>query len=98
MKAIVQDAYGSPAVLKLKDVDKPMAGDNDVLVRVHAAAINAGDYFMMRGRPFPVRVMLGMRKPKYKVPGWDLAGCVEDIGKNETRFRPGEEVFGAKKT
>ncbi len=98
MKAIVQTAYGSPTVLKLKDVDKPVAGDDDVLVRVCAAAVNAGDYFMMRGKPFPVRVMLGLRRPRCKVPGWDLAGLVEEVGKNETRFRPGEEVFGACET
>ncbi len=98
MKAIVQEAYGPPTVLKLKEVDKPVAGDGDVLVRVHAAAVNAGDCFMMRGKPFPVRVMLGLRKPRYKVPGWDLAGRVEEVGKNETRFRPGEEVFGACET
>jgi NADPH:quinone reductase-like Zn-dependent oxidoreductase len=62
MKAIVQEAYGPSTVLKLKDVDKPVAGEDDVLVRVRAAAINAGDYFMMRGKPFPVRIAVGLRR------------------------------------
>jgi NADPH:quinone reductase-like Zn-dependent oxidoreductase len=73
MKAIVQEAYGPHTVLKVKDVDRPVAGDDQVLVRVRAASVNAGDCFMMRGKPFPVRVMLGLRRPRYKVPGWDLA-------------------------
>ena len=98
MKAIVQEAYGPPSVLGLRDIDKPVVGDDDVLVRVHAAAVNAGDYFMMRGKPFPVRVMVGLRKPRHKVPGWDVAGRVEEVGRNETRFRPGDEVFGACET
>ena len=98
MKAIVQTTYGSSDALELREIERPAVGDDDVLVRVYAAAVNAGDYFMMRGKPFPVRLTLGLRKPRYKVPGWDLAGRVEEVGKKETRFRPGEEVFGACKT
>jgi NADPH:quinone reductase-like Zn-dependent oxidoreductase len=95
MKAIVQNAYGSPDVLKLKDVAKPALNESDVLVRVHAAALNAGDVFSMRGSPLPIRFMVGFPKPKDYILGWDVAGTVEAIGKNVTQFLPGDEVFGA---
>jgi NADPH:quinone reductase-like Zn-dependent oxidoreductase len=95
MRAIVQNAYGSPDVLKLKDVAKPAVNESDVLVRVHAAALNAGDVFSMRGRPLPIRFMVGFPKPKDYVLGWDVAGTVEAVGKNVTQFHPGDEVFGA---
>ena len=101
MKAIVQEGYGSPQVLRLREIDKPVAGDDDVLVHVHAAAVNAGDYFMMKGKPLPMRMMLGLFKPKsaqpggQHVPGWDFAGRVETVGKNVTGLRPGDEVYGA---
>jgi len=93
MKAIVQNAYGSPAVLELKEIDKPVVKDNGVLVRVHAAALHAGDYFIMRGVPYLARFAAGWPKPKDYVPGLDLAGHVEAVGKNVTRFQPGDEVF-----
>ena len=93
MKAIVQNEYGSPDVLKLKEVDKPVVKENDVLVSVHAAALNAGDYFSMRGSPWLVRFTVGFPKPKNYILGWDVAGHVEAVGKNVKRFQPGDEVF-----
>jgi NADPH:quinone reductase-like Zn-dependent oxidoreductase len=96
MKAIVQDGYGSPDVLRLKDIDRPRVGDGDVLVRVHAAALNAGDYFIMRGVPVLIRMTMGLRRPRdSRVAGWDVAGLVEAVGSAVTRVRPGDEVFGA---
>jgi len=89
MKAIVQNAYGSPAVLELREIDKPVVKDNGVLVRVHAAALHAGDYFIMRGVPYLARFAAGWPKPKDYVPGFDLAGHVEAVGRNVTRFQPG---------
>jgi NADPH:quinone reductase-like Zn-dependent oxidoreductase len=94
VKAIVQNAYGSPDVLELKGIDKPEVKDDGVLVRVRAAALNAGDYFSMRGSPWAIRMMLGFQRPKNHIPGWDAAGHVEAVGKNVTRFQPGDEVFG----
>jgi NADPH:quinone reductase-like Zn-dependent oxidoreductase len=93
MKAIVQNAYGSPAVLELKEIAKPVVTDDRVLVRVHAAALHAGDYFIMRGVPYLARFAAGWPKPRHYVPGFDLAGHVEAAGKNVTRFQPGDEVF-----
>jgi NADPH:quinone reductase-like Zn-dependent oxidoreductase len=96
MRAIVQDGYGSHDVLRLKDIDTPKVGDGDVLVRVHAAGLNAGDYFTMRGVPSAVRLARGLRRPRDTfVPGWDVAGRVEAIGSTVKRLRPGDEVFGA---
>jgi NADPH:quinone reductase-like Zn-dependent oxidoreductase len=95
LKAIVQNAYGSPDVLELKEIDKPVVKEDDVLVRVHAAALHAGDYFIMRG-PVSMRMVVGLLKPKKNyVPGVDVAGRVEAVGENVTRFQPGDEVFGA---
>jgi len=95
MQAIVQNAYGSPNVLKLKDVARPAINESDVLVRVHAAALNAGDVFSMRGRPIPIRFTVGFPKPKDFILGWDMAGLVEAFGEKVTRFQPGDEVFAA---
>src|SRR5512136_2107127 len=96
MRAIVQNVYGPPAVLELKEIERPVVKDDGVLVRVHAAALHAGDYFGMRGVPFPIRMYIGFPKPKKDyVVGADLAGRVEAVGKNVTRFKPGDEVFGA---
>ncbi len=95
MKAIVQNAYGSPDVLELREIEKPAVKDNDVLLRVHAASINAGDYFSMRGSPWLIRASVGFPKPKSHVLGWDVAGRVEEVGKQVTLFQPGDEVFGA---
>jgi len=94
MKAIVRERYGSPDVLRLRDIDRPVIDDDGVLVRVRAASINAYDWHMMRGSPSLVRLMAGLRKPKSSAMGVDLAGEVEAVGKNVTEFRPGDEVFG----
>jgi len=96
MKAIVRDNYGSPDVLELRDVDKPVIDDDSVLVRVRAASINAYDWHMMRGSPYLVRMVAGVRKPKSSAMGVDLAGQVEAVGKNVRQFRPGDEVFGSR--
>ncbi|MFC1643404.1 alcohol dehydrogenase catalytic domain-containing protein [Myxococcota bacterium] len=88
MKAIVYDTYGSPDVLRLEEVDKPVAGDDDVLVRVHAASVNSWDWDNLRGKPLFSRVFWGLSKPKLKILGADIAGRVEAVGKNVTRFRP----------
>jgi len=93
MKAIVLNAYGGPEVLELKEVDRPEVEDNDVLVSVHAASLNAGDCFSMRGSPWLARFSVGFPKPKDHILGWDIAGQVEATGKNVTRFQPGDTVF-----
>ncbi len=96
MKAIVQTSYGSADVLALTEIDRPAVADDGVLVRVHAAALHAGDYFTMRGQPFAARLVVGLRKPKLNyVPGFDVAGRVEAVGRNVTHLHPGDEVFGA---
>src|SRR5256712_9924078 len=97
MKAIVRDKYGSPDVLELREIAKPAVEDDHVLVRVHAASINAGDWHAMRGKPYIIRLMLGgLFKPRTKnaVLGGDLAGRAEAVGGNVTQFQPGDEVFG----
>lgn len=97
MKAIVQTGYGSPDFFELKEVDKPELRDNDVLVRVRAAAFHAGDVFMMRGVPYMVRLSAGFPKPRNYIPGYDAAGHVAAVGKNVKHLHPGDEVFGAHK-
>jgi NADPH:quinone reductase-like Zn-dependent oxidoreductase len=95
MKAIVRDAYGSADAVQLRDVDKPAIGDGEVLVRVHAAGLDRGVWHVMTGQPYLMRIAgFGVRAPKNPVLGRDLAGVVEAVGKDVTRFRPGDEVFG----
>ncbi len=94
MKTIVMNAYGSPDILELKEVDKPSVAENDVLVRVHAVGLNAGDYFIMRGSPWLTRIMVGFPRPKDHILGWDAAGYVEEVGSKVERFQPGDGVFG----
>ncbi|MFC6017092.1 NAD(P)-dependent alcohol dehydrogenase [Plantactinospora solaniradicis] len=98
MKAIFQDRYGSSDLLQLRDVDRPVAADNEVLVRVHAAAVNARDWHIMRGDPYLARLMFrpvfGFGGPKTKIRGSDFAGRVEAVGSRVTRFRVGDEVYG----
>jgi len=94
MKAIVRETYGPPDVLHLEDVSVPTPGDGDVLVRVRAAAANAGDWHLLRGTPFPFRLIAGLRRPRFKIIGTDIAGHVEAVGRSVTQFRPGDEVFG----
>jgi NADPH:quinone reductase-like Zn-dependent oxidoreductase len=94
MRAIVHDSYGSPVVLGLEEIEKPVIGDEQVLVRVRAASVNPLDWHFMRGTPYLVRIQAGLSKPKRKTRGADLAGQVEAVGKNVTRLQPGDEVFG----
>jgi NADPH:quinone reductase-like Zn-dependent oxidoreductase len=94
MKAIVQQQYGSEETLRLQDVDAPQIGDEEVLVRVHAASIHVGDWVLMSGKPFVMRMATGLRRPKQPIPGTDVAGTVEAIGANVKSFQPGDEVFG----
>ncbi len=95
MQAAIQTGYGSPDVFELREINQPIPKENEVLVRVHAAAINAGDLFGMRGVPYSVRLALGWPKPKKYVPGYDVAGLVEAVGEHVTQIQPGDEVFGA---
>jgi NADPH:quinone reductase-like Zn-dependent oxidoreductase len=95
MKAVKLEKYGSPEVLELREVPKPAPGDDEVLIEVHAAALNAADWHVMRGEPKFARVMLGLTKPKRQILGADVAGIVEAVGKNVTRFKPGDAVYGA---
>ncbi len=94
MKAIVQTKYGSPDVLRLENVDMPVAKDDEVLVAIRAAAVNIGDWHVLRGVPYVVRAAMGLRKPRRAVPGLDIAGKVEAVGANVKQFRPGDDVFG----
>ena len=95
MTAIVQDKYGGPEVLRLEEIDRPRIGDDEVLVRVHAAGVDRGAWHLMTGLPYPVRFAgYGVRTPKTRVRGRDVAGSVEAVGANVTRFRVGDEVFG----
>ncbi len=95
MKAIVQNRYGTANVLELREIERPIAEDDEMLVRVRAASIHADVWHVMRGVPFVLRFMgAGVRRPKNLVPGTDLAGQVESVGKDVSRFQPGDEVFG----
>src|SRR5438067_10050809 len=94
MKAFVQDRYGPPEVLHLREIEKPVLPDDRVLVKVRAASVNAFDWHMMSADFFVVRLSEGLRRPKTPIRGADVAGTVEAIGKNVTRFKPGDEVFG----
>ena len=92
---MVQDRYGPLDALRLRDIDIPVVGEHDVLVRVRAAGLNLGDCFGVRGSPLPMRLATGLLKPRHGVPGFDLAGQVAAVGKRVTRFQLGDEVFGA---
>jgi NADPH:quinone reductase-like Zn-dependent oxidoreductase len=94
MKAIVQDRYGSADVLRLEDIDTPVVGDGGVLVRVLAASVFIGDWHIMTGLPLVFRMVSGLRAPKVRVRGQDVAGRVEAVGRDVTRLRPGDDVFG----
>jgi len=96
MKAIVHERYGPPEVLELREVDKPVVGDDEVLVRVHATSVNPVDWHTMTGTPYLVRMMAGLLKPKSEFLGVDFAGTVEAVGRDVTQFQPGDEVFGAR--
>jgi NADPH:quinone reductase-like Zn-dependent oxidoreductase len=99
MKAIVYDKYGSPDdVLELREIDRPIVEDDEVLVRVRAASVNPYDWHWVTGLPYFSRIQFGLLKPKANGPGADLAGQVEAVGDNVTQFRPGDEVFGEVET
>lgn len=94
MKAIITIKYGTPDVLELNEVNKPCQKDDEVLVKVKAASINYGNLVLLSGKPFLARMAFGLFKPKFAIPGGDIAGIVEAIGKNVTEFQPGDHVFG----
>ena len=95
MKAIVYHNYGSPDVLHLEEVDKPIPKDDEVLIKVHAASVNPLEWHFMRGKPLFMRLAVsGLLKPKNKILGVDIAGRVEEVGRNVLQFEPGDEVFG----
>jgi NADPH:quinone reductase-like Zn-dependent oxidoreductase len=94
MKAIVQDRYGSADVLEFRDIEEPVVGEKDVLVRVHAAGCGPDVWHLMTGMPYMARPMIGFRRPKLAVRGWDVAGTVETVGANVTDFKAGDEVMG----
>jgi len=95
MKAIVQDEYGSADVLRVEEVPAPTPGTGEVLVRVHAAGVDQGVWHLMAGLPYAARAAFGLRRPRTRIPGMDLAGRVEAVGAGVTRFRPGDDVFGS---
>src|SRR5205807_3582517 len=94
MKAIFQDEYGPPEVLRLEEVEKTDIKDGAVLIRVHAAGVNPLDWHYVRGTPYLARMAMGIRKPKIRVRGVDVAGRVEAVGNGVKRLRPGDDVFG----
>src|SRR5574341_1079689 len=96
MKAVLCTAYGSPDVLQLKEVAKPTPNDNEVLIRVYATTATAAESMMRRGESFISRLVLGLRKPgrRFEIPGIELAGEIESVGKQVTRFRKGDQVYG----
>ncbi|MCJ7831909.1 MAG: NAD(P)-dependent alcohol dehydrogenase [Actinobacteria bacterium] len=94
MRAIVQYEYGPGDVLKFEEVDRPAIKDDGVLVRIRAASLHIGDWHVFRGMPYVMRPAFGLRRPKQRVPGTDIAGKVEAVGKDVTRFQPGDDVFG----
>ena len=96
MKAVVYTNYGSPDVLEIRDIKKPVPNDDQVLIKVRAASINPLDWHFIEGTPYIMRMGTGLRKPKDPRLGVDMAGEVEAVGKNVTQFKPGDEVFGAR--
>ncbi|MFS0688535.1 NAD(P)-dependent alcohol dehydrogenase [Sporosarcina sp. 179-K 8C2 HS] len=94
MKAIISEKYGTPDTLKLSEVAAPIPKPNEVLIRVQASSINFGNLVLLTGKPLPARLAFGLTKPKYPIPGGDMAGIVEARGANVTRFQVGDEVYG----
>ena len=94
MKAIVYNKYGPPDVLEVKEVEKPIPEDNQILVKIHAASVNYGNLVLLKGKPLLARFAFGILRPKYTIPGGDIAGRVEAVGINVKQFKPGDEVFG----
>src|SRR5262245_50361726 len=96
MKAVIYCDYGSPDVLKVKDVEKPVPTDSQVLIRVRAVSVNPLDWHFMEGSPYFARLMMGLRKPSDIRLGTDFSGVVEAVGKSVTQLKPGDEVFGGR--
>ncbi len=94
MKAMIFEKYGSPDVLHLEDIEKPIPRRNELLVKVEAASVNAIDWHFLRGKPILVRLQYGFLRPKARVLGYDMAGRVEQVGQDVTQFKPGDDVFG----
>jgi len=94
MKAVVYTRYGPPEVLQLKEVEKPVPKEDEVLVKVHAASVNNWDWDLVRGKPYLFRPLFGISKPKRKIIGSDIAGRIEAVGSKVEKFQPGDEVFG----
>ena len=94
MKAIVLTKYGSPDDLQFKEVEKPTPKEDEVLIEVKAASVNDWDWCLVKGKPFYIRLLCGFFKPKVRIPGVDIAGEVVAVGKNVTRFQPGNQVYG----
>ncbi|SDN12282.1 NADPH:quinone reductase [Psychrobacillus sp. OK028] len=94
MKAIISNKYGTPDVLELQEVTKPIPNDDQILVKIHAASLNYGNLVLLTGKPFLSRFAFGLLKPKYQIPGGDISGTVEAVGKNIQHFKRGDEVFG----
>src|ERR687893_2759963 len=95
MKSMVNMKYGAPDVLKVTEVERPTPKDDEVVLKVHAASVNPADWHILRGAPYLARMQFGLRKPKDRVLGCDVAGHIEALGKNVTMLKPGEEVFGS---
>jgi NADPH:quinone reductase-like Zn-dependent oxidoreductase len=94
MKAIVYHKYGPLDVLNLEEIEKPTPGDDEVLVKVHASSVNYGNLALVKGKPFLARLWSGFLKPKFKIPGGDISGRVETVGRNVKQFQPGDDIFG----
>ena len=94
MKAVMRDRFGSPDVLQVKEIPTPIPGPGTVLVRLHASSVNAFDWRMLEGKPFLARLAEGIRTPKHRILGADIAGTVEAVGPGVTDFQPGDRVFG----
>jgi NADPH:quinone reductase-like Zn-dependent oxidoreductase len=94
MHAIIYRRYGSPGVLKLEEVEKPIPSDQEVLIQVRAASVNPLDWHFLRGTPYPLRIMTGLLRPKFSRLGVDVAGLVDAVGRSVTQLKPGDEVFG----
>ena len=96
MRAVLRDRFGPPDMLEIRDVETPAPADDEVLVRVRATSVNPADWYGVTGTPYVGRVEMGLLRPKSNRVGTDLAGTVEAVGRDVTRFRPGDDVFGAK--